>query len=352
MGIFDRFRTKRTIAPVSTGKELPLPLAKKYTSATYIGEGGFAWVFAATRPDGEYVAVKVPKDIDEMAGKLFIREAAHWSTLNHENVVRLHDYNIYPVPYLEAELCDGGLGGGRLDESEAVSVVLDVARGIRYAHGRNIIHGDIKPSNILFKGGRAKLSDWGVSKIKTAGKSTTIVGATLEYAAPEELSTEFGRVDERTDIWQLGVVFYELVTGRLPFEGTVAQLQYAILYTDPVPPSQSTATARDVDRVIMTCLKKQKDERYRSMDEVVAALEAFEPLVTFCHRCGTSVPSDTQFCHWCGASMGGAQAEPESGDQSGGAGAKPRPKHSVNAEGERDALTGDAPLPADDRKET
>lgn len=184
----------------------------------------------------------------------------------------------------------------------AVSVVLDVARGIRYAHECNVIHGDIKPSNILLKDGKAKLSDWGLSTLKAKGESTTIVGATLEYAAPEELSPEFGRVDERTDIWQLGVVFYQLLTGRMPFEGTIAERQYAIMHTDPLPPSRMVPAAYDLDLIITRCLQKSKDDRYRTTDELISALEAYKPL-QICGRCGTQVPLGVRFCRQCGATV-------------------------------------------------
>jgi serine/threonine protein kinase len=233
-------------------------------------------VFRALDLKGDPVAVKVLKSRDPKAGKLFATEAANWSVLRHENIVRLFDYNIFPIPYLESELCDGSvereMSYGALPVERAIELVKQIAHGLSYAHQRRILHGDIKPSNILIKDNQAKISDWGLSKMKTE-QSVSIAGVTLQYAAPEQLSREFGGADERTDIYQLGVMLYQCITGRLPFADT-GSLVDSILRDAPAPPSQFRQISRELEYVILRCLTKRKEERYQSADELVRELDA------------------------------------------------------------------------------
>jgi eukaryotic-like serine/threonine-protein kinase len=134
----------------------------------------------------------------------------------------------------------------------------------------------VKTSNTMLCGGTYKISDWGLSKLKT-GESVTLSGATPQYAAPEQITQEFGKADERTDIYQLGTVFYELVTGRIPFEGEMSQVYDSILNTEPKPPSQINPLSSEVEPIIMKCLQKDKSKRYSSMDELINDLEKIKP---------------------------------------------------------------------------
>lgn len=261
--------------PKPPTKTLPAELKRYYLDAEYIGEGGFAWVFRATGKEGEKVAIKIPKSSDEKTGKLFIREVSNWSTLEHENIVTLYDFNIFPIPYLEMELCDGSFERGKRSVEEAVSTIFDIAKGLRYAHERRIIHGAIKLSNILIKEGRAKISDWGLSKVKRK-RSVSLSGITPQYAAPEQISREFGKADERTDIYQLGGVFYELVTEKPPFEGEITEIYEFILHNQPKLPSEINPDSKCVEHIIMKCLSKKKEERYQSVDELIKELEDYK----------------------------------------------------------------------------
>ncbi|HNS26047.1 MAG TPA: serine/threonine-protein kinase, partial [Methanobacteriaceae archaeon] len=141
-------------------------------------------------------------------------------------------------------------------------------------HQKNIIHGDIKTSNIMIKNGVYKISDWGLSKITTDG-SVTLSGATPQYAAPEQISREFGRSDERTDIYQLGTVFYELLTGKVPFEGEMSEIYGSILTSQATPPSEINPESAALEPIVMKCLSKVKDERYSSMIELQEDLEEY-----------------------------------------------------------------------------
>ena len=254
---------------------LPYELHSLYANPLYIGEGGFGRVFKGTRDDGVDVAIKIPKTFDKRAEKTFVTEVSNWSRLAHPNIVSLYDYKILPIPYIETEFCDGKVQKGMKSLKDAVSIVCDVANGLQYAHSKSIIHGDVKLSNILIKNGVFKISDWGLSKMKTED-SVTLSGATPSYAAPEQISQEYGRADERTDIYQLGNVFYELITGRLPFEGDISQVYSAILKNQPTHPIEINPNAKPVDEIIMKCLNKNKNERYSNMGELLAELEKYK----------------------------------------------------------------------------
>lgn len=265
------FIVKGKETKIQTTSVFPPELEQFYSDADYIGGGGFAWVFKATRNDGTTVAVKIPAIKDEKAGMFFLREVQNWSALEHENIVRLYGFNIYPVPYLEMELCDSSLGLGIRKVEEAVSIIYEVAKGLNHAHKRSIVHADIKHSNILIKAGTIKISDWGLSKVRL-GKSLSVSALTPDFAAPEQI---LGRIDERTDIWQLGVVFYELVTGKLPFAGEYTDIINCVINDDPVPPSEINPESKCVEHIIMKCLSKRKEDRYKKMEELVEALRKY-----------------------------------------------------------------------------
>ena len=173
------------------------------------------------------------------------------------------------------ELCDSRLNCEGYNIEQSISIVLDIAKGLKYAHERRVIHGDIKPSNILIKGGKYKISDWGLSKLKR-DKSVTPGGFTPNYAAPEQISSEFGKCDERTDIYQLGVVLYELATEKLPFDGEYSDLNNQILNSEPVLPSKFKSDSIHIEHIILKCLKKMKKERYQNVDQLINDLQNYK----------------------------------------------------------------------------
>jgi len=182
-----------------------------------IGEGGSAIVYKARREkDSLLVAIKVPKVPD----KDFVKELAVWLNLNHPNIVKLLDYDINPLPHMVMELMKGSLQGKTFDKDTATRIILDVLSGLKYAHEKGIIHRDIKPSNILLDAnGRAKISDWGIAKFSDITTSTNNEAFTFIYAAPEQLDTQLGPIDEKTDVYQVCEVFYEILTGSPVFQG-------------------------------------------------------------------------------------------------------------------------------------
>ena len=194
-----------------TPKQLPPDLSDRYTESEFIGKGGFARVFKAKRKDGKYVAVKIPISLDAMTGKSFIAEMQNWTKLAHPNIVRLYDFNIMPMPFFEEELCDRALADQKkpFEIEEAAWILFNICEGLKFAHKHKIIHRDLKPQNILLKNGVPKISDWGLSRIISESTTTSSMSFTPHYAAPEQIN---GRIkDERTDIWQLGVILYELL---------------------------------------------------------------------------------------------------------------------------------------------
>jgi len=158
-----------------------------------------------------------------------------------------------------------------MDPQRAAMLVFNISEGLKYAHSKGIIHRDLKPSNVLLKAGIPKISDWGLSKVMSESRSsTTTTSFTLLYAAPEQLAkSQFGHTDERTDIWSLGVIFYELITGRLPFDGSdLGEITFSIIGKDPVPPSAINPEAKLIEPIVMKMLAKRKEDRYQSVEEL------------------------------------------------------------------------------------
>ncbi|MFA4860239.1 serine/threonine-protein kinase [Methanoregula sp.] len=249
-----------------TMRTLPPEMSAKYADSLFLGKGGFARVFKAKRKDGQYVAVKVPIDLDESTGKSFIAEMQNWTKLSHPNIVKIYDYNIMPFPYFEEELCDSGLDKLKkpMGIAQAAWVVFNICEGLKYAHSLNIIHRDLKPQNILLKNGIPKISDWGLSKIVTDISSITTSSFTPYYAAPEQVTNK--TKDQRTDIWQVGIILYELVTGELPFTGeSMIDIIASIPTKEPRYPGDINPEAKPIEGIILKCMEKDPAKRYQSV---------------------------------------------------------------------------------------
>ncbi|MEM2124737.1 MAG: serine/threonine-protein kinase, partial [Methanolinea sp.] len=259
----------------------PAELAEKYEPVAFLGSGGLAHVYRAIdRASGREVALKIPLRSDEVTGKSFLKEIRGWEGLSHPHIVKVYEANILPVPYLEMEYIGRTLADMEkpLPVREAARICRDICRGLAYAHAKQVIHRDIKPHNILVTGdGIPKISDWGMSKVMDVPGMPTVTGFSLAYAAPEQLSPgTFGETDARTDIYQLGCVLYELLTGRVPFPGTdAAAVTAAILSSVPPRPSEINPAAEPLDGIVMKCLEKRPADRYQSAAELERDLDAF-----------------------------------------------------------------------------
>ena len=265
-------------APRAVPSPFPEELAAFYKDIEYIGGGGFARVFKAKRQDERQVAIKLPRSSDTVTGKSFMSELMNWTGLEHENIVKVYDFNILPIPYFEIELCDCSLSEKQLpiDDNSSAWILFNICEGLKYAHSKSIIHQDLKLQNILLKEGIPKISDWGLSKVSTISGTSLLGGYTPLYAAPEQISKKFGKKDARTDIWQLGVIFYEIVTGKTPFEGDdPVMVMSSIMMEDPEPPSSINSEAEKLDPIIMKCLEKKQEKRYQSVSELQRDIAGF-----------------------------------------------------------------------------
>jgi len=247
-----------------------------------IGFGGFSDIYLARTLNNELVAIKIPKikQFETVSQTSFFKEVSIWKNLDHPNIVKLFDYDDKPTPWFSMEYMDGGTLRERLNNlsiSESVKIVIKIARALKYAHGKGVIHRDIKPENILFKGDEPKLSDWGLARdLTTFSTLSTGFKGTYEYAAPEQFSHEFGNIDYQTDIYQLGVVFYEMISGRLPYknENMWVFIENVTSDSNPLPASEANPNIpKKLDDIIMKCLAKNKWDRYQSISEVIEDLK-------------------------------------------------------------------------------
>ncbi|ARM74616.1 serine/threonine-protein kinase [Acidianus manzaensis] len=232
-----------------------------------LGEGGFATVYRGIdKRNNQEVAIKLYKS----TSKDFVKEVAVWLNLNHPNIVKLLDYDITPSPYVVMELMKGGtLEGKKFDKITATRIILDTLQGLKYAHSKGIIHRDIKPSNILLdENGRAKVSDWGIAKIAERTTSTNL-SMTLQYASPEELSGL--PVDERSDVYQVCEVFYEILTGVPAFSGDLISITGKKMSENFVLPSVFDSSLSNFDTLFKKCFSPKKEDRY-SDDELIKIL--------------------------------------------------------------------------------
>jgi serine/threonine-protein kinase len=220
---------------------------------------------------------------DERAKRRFVTEAQAASQLDHPNICGIHDIEetkdgqlFLVLSCYEGETVRARLEKGPMPIDEAVGLAIHVARGMEEAHSRGIVHRDIKPANIfLADDGRAKILDFGLAKL-TGRTRITRIGATVgtvAYMSPEQ--ARGGDVQAPTDIWSLGVVLYEALTGGLPFPGERPEaVLYSVVHEEPEPLG---ALRHDVppelEAIVDRCLKKDPDKRFASAAELVSALE-------------------------------------------------------------------------------
>src|SRR2546430_687391 len=212
-------------------------LAGRYTIERELGRGGMATVYLAQdRKHHRQVAIKVLKP--ELAAALgperFLREIDTAARLNHPHILPLHDsgeaegFLFYIMPYVEGETLRNRLdGAGQLPLAEAVQITREVADALSYAHSHDVVHRDIKPENILLEAGHAVVSDFGIARAITAAGGEKLTGTGIAVGTPAYMSPEqaaaSARVDERSDIYSLGCMLYEMLAGEPPFTGPSAE---------------------------------------------------------------------------------------------------------------------------------
>ena len=271
-----------------------------YKISESIGTGGMGEVYLATDIiAGRNAALKLlPMRFACDTGRLkrFQQEAHSVVALNHPNILTVYEIGEdHSTHYIASELIEGEtlrqrLTGGRMQLSEAVDVAMQVTSALAAAHGAGIVHRDIKPENIMLRpDGYVKVLDFGIAKLAESAfaeatadgaESTTLaqtnlgsILGTVRYMSPEQ--TRGAQVDKRTDIWSVGVVLYEMFTGQAPFTGdTPAEVMSSILEKEPPPLGSYVAhTPVECQQIINKTLRKNPEERYQSVDELLQTLK-------------------------------------------------------------------------------
>jgi serine/threonine-protein kinase len=270
-----------------TGKKMVAgEVVSRYRIEEKLGHGGMGVVYKARdlRLD-RFVALKFfnsgISDNDTMRQR-FVREARAASALDHPNICTIYgiedtdDGGLYIVmAYYEGETLASRIARGALAAKEAVDIAVEIAGGLSAAHQHGIVHRDVKPANVMLAKGAVKLLDFGIAILGESERNTQpgFAVGTPAYMSPEQLRS--GPCDARTDIWALGVVLYEMLTGQRPFPGQDHAVVYSILHDRPARASElRPGLPQDLDHVISFALAKDPERRYRTAFELAADLRA------------------------------------------------------------------------------
>lgn len=260
-------------------------LGDRYEILEKVGVGGMAEVFKGKDHKlNRYIAVKVLKEeFRENDGfvKKFKEEAQAAAGLAHPNIVNVYDVgDENGIYYIVMELVEGITlksyieRKGHLTVKEATSIAIQVSAGLEVAHNNQIVHRDIKPQNIIIsREGKVKVTDFGIAKATTSQTTTSSAMGSVHYASPEQ--ARGGYVDHRSDIYSLGVVLYEMVTGRVPFDGDTAVAVAVKHLQDPIvlPSTYNQEISYSLEQIIIKCMEKSPDRRYQDMEDLIADLK-------------------------------------------------------------------------------
>jgi serine/threonine-protein kinase len=267
--------------------ELTEALRDRYTIEREVAQGGMATVYLARDVRARTpVAIKAmhPRLAEALGAERFLREIRIAGAMAHPHIVPLHDSGVagsilyYIMPYIEGEtLYDCLQRERRLPLAGALTIAHDVASALGYAHGRGVLHRDVKPENILLREGRALVADFGLARaIGTEYTRLTKTGAmvgTVFYMSPEQLR-EDDNLDQRADIYSLGCILYEMLTGGPPYTGPSLKELVTRILRAPVPSARRVAAGlpESVDQAINRALARSPGERYTTMEEFAADL--------------------------------------------------------------------------------
>ena len=260
-------------------------IAERYEILGKIGTGGMADVYKAKDHKlNRYVAVKVLKPEfreDTTFIRKFRSEAQAAAGLTHPNIVNVFDVgDDEGVYYIVMELIEGITlkeyiaKKGKLSIKEATSIAIQVSMGLEAAHNHGIVHRDVKPQNIIIStDGKVKVTDFGIARAASSNTISSNVMGSVHYSSPEQVRG--GYSDEKSDIYSLGITLYEMVTGRVPFDGdTTVAIAIKHLQEEMVPPSVYTEDLPySLEQIILKCTKKSVNRRYEKMEDVIADLK-------------------------------------------------------------------------------
>jgi serine/threonine protein kinase/HAMP domain-containing protein len=261
----------------------------RYVVEELVGEGAMAKVYRARDPEiGRTVAIKVLKEelcVDEEYVTRFLREAKAAGAISHPNIVTIYDVGrTGSTPYITMEFLDEKslaeilAEGTKLPPTQVISIAIQLARALDHAHRRGIVHRDVKPGNILMmeKGQTVKITDFGIARLDRSDDlqkthAGTVLG-TPRYMSPEQAAGQ--TVDGRSDLFSLGVILYEMVTGKKAFDSNnVATLILQIMQKDPVPiRTLAPEVPVGLQRIISKLLNKRPDQRFKTGEELAEAL--------------------------------------------------------------------------------
>ncbi len=266
--------------------KLPLRLGR-YELRQLLGEGSFAQVFLAFDTQlGRDVALKFPKKSRFASAEqleTFLTEARTAAKLEHPGIVRFYDVGSLSdeACFISMEYCSGGsleslLKAGPVPLRQAIDIIANAAEAVHFAVLKGLVHRDLKPSNIMFgQDGKPRIVDFGLAlhdsqQLQHAGE----VAGTLPYMSPEQVRGEAHRLDGRSDIWSLGVILYQLLTGRRPFQGDKRQLADEILHREPKPLRQiDDQIPASLEDCCLRCLAKDVSARYSTARDLSEALQ-------------------------------------------------------------------------------
>ncbi len=275
--------------PDTAKAPLPPPLIPGYIVVKELGRGGMGVVYLARQLDlNRLVAIKmILRGIDTTAseGARFHAEAATIARVHHANIVQIYEVgDVRGHPFIVLEYVEGGtladkIDGKPLPSSQAIQIVAILAEALQTVHQRGVLHRDLKPGNILLTAdGIPKITDFGLAKQVDADGSpyaglrtrTGVVIGTPSYMSPEQASGNTKTVGPAADIYALGAILYELLTGRPPFLGETAMATLSqVLSADPVPPRRlQPRLERDLETVCLKCLQKEPQRRYLSSQDL------------------------------------------------------------------------------------
>ena len=294
-------------------------LAGRYRVLSFVGAGGMGRVYLAEDAElGRRVALKLlPAHLahDAEQARRFRQEARAASALNHPNIITVYGVeqtggtSVIASEYIEGETLRERLSRGPLLPAEALDIALQIASALRAAHVAGIVHRDVKPENVMLRpDGYVKVLDFGIAKLAprqpSAGNNQSgseikthpgLIMGTDRYMSPEQAR---GReVDARADVWSLGCIIYEMLSGGPPFTGeTASDVVAAVLKTDPVPLAQvATGTPVELQRIVRKCLEKDREERYPAAKDLLDDLRRLQKRLEAGEAGGAVPPARRRF---------------------------------------------------------